>query len=160
MMAADISWTEVWAWASGSSLLSTIVTLVIGSWLLYKWQCRRSFEYEVVKFISNEISSYANDAVEYWSSFSERTQNRNIVRQKIKNGLPILFELIDNSMVLDESGKKNIHEALGNMFDAATGGNFEASEDVQRNEADERIESILFAAAISRRVLFMAAIKK
>lgn len=160
MCSSEISWTALWAWASGSSLLSTVITLAIGSWLLYKWQSRRSFEYEVVKFVSEEITSYANDAVQYWGSFADQSQNRQLARQKIKNGLPVLFELINNTVVLDDRGKSKIHDALGGLYDAATGGNFESAEDRQKDEADARIESILVASAVARRVLFLAAIKR
>ena len=160
MAMPEISWTDVWSWSSGSALLSAIITLAVGSYLLYMWQARRSFQYEVVKFISDEITSYANDAVMYWASFSDGSQNRYIARQKIRNGLPMLFELINSTEVLDNVGKARIHEALGGLFDAATGGSFESSEKSQKEDADSRIESILVASAVSRRILFLAAIKK
>lgn len=160
IMASDIPWGEMWAWASGSSLLSTVMTLVVGAWLLYKWQARRSFEYEVVKFVSDEIASYADDAVQYWGSFVGKALNRGVVQQKIRNGLPVLFELISNAEVLDGDGKEKVHEALGNLFDVATGGSFESSEDDQKEEAESRIGEILLASTIARRVMFLAAIKK
>ena len=160
MGANEISFSVVWAWASSSSLLSTMVTLAVGSWILYKWQSRRAFEYEVVKFVSDEITAYANDAVQYWGSFADNTLNRHIAQQKIRNGFPVLFELIDNTVILDSSCKNTVHDALGNLYDAATGGSFESDEVKQKCESANRIESILFAAAVSRRVLFLAAIKK
>ena len=160
MGANDISFSVIWAWASGSSLLSTVLTLAVGSWILYKWQSRRAFEYEVVKFVSDEITAYANDAVQYWGSFADSAPNRHAAQQKIRNGLPVLFELIDNTVVLDSACKNVVHEALGNLYDAATGGSFESEEVKQKREAANRIESILVAAAVSRRVLFLAAIKR
>lgn len=160
IIASDVPWGEMWAWASGSSLLSTVITLIVGAWLLYKWQARRSFEYEVVKFVSDEIASYADDAVRYWGSFIDNALNRGVAQQKIRNGLPVLFELISNTDVLDDVGKGKVHEVLGDLFDVATGGSFESSEERQKNEAESRIGKILVASTVARRVMFLAAIKK
>lgn len=148
-------------WLSSSQLGSTLIALAIGSVAIYKWQTKHQFQYDVIRCVVKDVSIYADCAVRYWSSFllSSGNIDRTELLMKVKSGLPSLYELIDSIDVFDAKRKLQVHDSLGRLFDVATGGAFEASEEAQRETAPVQIELILSALATAKSRLYLAAFK-
>ena len=157
-MSVGLTIKEIWVWASASQLLSTIITLWVGSYLLYKWQINHNFKYELVSSVIKDVTTYADAAMAYWESFiNGDLQARRLNAEKIKSGLPYLDELIDNMDIL--KGKESIHLAIGLLFDIATGGSFETTDEQQRKAANYQIEQIYLQLAIVKRTIYCEAVK-
>lgn len=157
-MSADLTITEIFTWASASQLLSTIISLWIGSWGLYKWQTRHNFKYELVSSVIKDVTNYADAAISYWGSFiSKDVQSRKPNADKVKSGLPYLSELIDNMDIFKE--KRKVHGAIGSLYDIATGGPFETTEEHQRKVANEKIDEIYLQLSIVKRIIYCEAVK-
>ena len=157
-MSTDLTIKEIWAWASASQLLSTVITLWVGSWCLYKWQTRHNFKYELVSCVIKDVTTYADAAVAYWESFiNGDMQARRFNADKVKSGLPYLSELIDNMDVFKE--KENVHVAIGLLYDIATGGAFETADEQQRKIANYQIGQIYLQLAIAKRTIYCEVVK-
>lgn len=157
-MSAGLTIKEIWVWASASQLLSTVITLWVGSWCLYKWQTKHNFKYELVSCVVKDVTAYADAAIAYWGSFIDGdVQARRLNADKVKSGLPYLSELIDNMDVFKE--KRNVHAVIGILYDIATGGPFETADEQQRRMANYQIDQIYLQLAIVKRTIYCEAVK-
>ena len=157
-MSADLTIKEIWAWASASQLLSTVITLWVGSWCLYRWQTKHNFKYELVNCVIKDVTAYADAEIAYWNSFiTGDVHSRRLNADKVKSGLPYLSELIDNMDVFND--KLNVHAAIGLLYDIATGGPFETADEQQRKMANYQIEQIYLQLAIAKRTIYCEVVK-
>ena len=151
-MANDLTLIQVWAWASGSQLLSTCITLMVGSFVLYKWQRRHDYQYEVVRLIVEDIEAISNNAVKFWGAYlpDAADENTALLRQQIFAGFELLYGVVQECEVIKQKEKNMVHGAIGRLFDIITMDPFEGSDVAKRQEAGGRIGEILTYAAIAK----------
>ena len=84
---------------------------------------------------------------------NEDSKERELDRIKIKTSLEYLYETIETVNVF--SNKKNVHYAIGQLYDVATGSPFESADEDQKRAATKKIAEICTCAAIAKRVIYL-----
>lgn len=159
-MTVDISWFKFLCWASGSQLLSTCITLGLGSYVLYKWQKKHDFEYEVVRGIMDKVQVFADEATRYWSMHLPDGKIEDCCLRRIR----VLFSFESLSAIVQECNlikakrKDRVHDSIGRLYDCATAAPFDSSEEEMRKGASDRISDIQILAACAKKEISLSII--
>lgn len=131
MTLSCITWQTFWQWLNNSQLASTLILLGFGTLGYETWHKNREVRRELIWWLMNHVEEYATMATTYWSEHPSQKPEHLILAARLKSEYSVLLTAIED-LSLSKTSRKQIREAIINLYEAATGGTFESQRKVSQ----------------------------
>lgn len=153
MISACMDWmASFWKWLNESQLASTLIILVCGTFIYETWHKHRAVRRELIWWLINHIEEYTSIANDYWTNHPSAKAEHQMHAARLKSEYSVMLTTIDD-LSMKKAIKKQIREALINLYEAATGGSFESQRKVSQENKLKVLSSIATHSAALRRNL-------
>lgn len=153
MIFCDITWIGVWKWLNESQLLSTLLILVFGTFLIDWWHSRKESDREAVSWLLQFAEEYTGMANEYWSNHPSKTSRQLVLVARLKSEYSVLYNAVENIKGMSDEKRKKVRESINDLYDAATGAEFETAQESTQESLIRTLTGIAKSSATLRRRL-------
>lgn len=143
---------DLWHWLNYSQLASTLILLFFGTIVYETWHKHRQVRREMIWWLMNHVEEYTTIANAYWMAHPSTKSEHLIHAARLKSEYSVLLTTLDD-LSMKKTIKKQIREAMINLYEAATGGSFESQRKVSVENKTKVLSSIASHSATIKRNL-------
>ena len=135
-----------------SQLFSTILGIVLGSYVITKFHAKRARDCDSIKDIIKNVDQYAKLAFDYWKYTGKRSLERKIISARLKTDGFFIYEAArsvpkvgdDHDLLMD----------ISELWEVATGGCFESDDEGVKASMGDNVIGVARAARKLKAKLF------
>lgn len=135
-----------------SQLFSTALGLVLGSYVITRFHATRERNCDSLRAVMKSVDEYVQLGYEYWKYNGERSVKRKIISARLKTEGFFLDAAVRSIPKVRDDQKLLLY--ISELWEAATGGCFEADDEIQKASMDKNISAIAKAAKNLKANLF------